>query len=263
MLWLSSPKVRLALIVNGLYFISLFTPTTPHSRPRLFAHAYENNGARVAPKKPQVFAALPPPSGPSKATTWVNNQHDQLDVYLTNDLTLVSRPRYRLLLSPTFTTRASNPEAPDTVLLRFVSFSDDPTPSGSNWVTITADGENMWYENVGIRYGGNVARQSDTEGNEGDGYEVVKTVGINMPYELFVETISARQVVVQFGPDRVELTVDQIEALRDMHRRLPQQLEDPAPSGNHPGRPYGGIDYNRRITPVSPTTRPPARRHQD
>ena len=30
--WLSSPKVRLALIVNGLYFISLFTPTERYAR---------------------------------------------------------------------------------------------------------------------------------------------------------------------------------------------------------------------------------------
>ena len=50
MSWLSSPKVRLALIVNGLYFISLFTPTTPYTRPRLFARARANREARPAPQ---------------------------------------------------------------------------------------------------------------------------------------------------------------------------------------------------------------------
>ena len=43
--------------------------------------------------------------------------------------------------------------------------------------------------------------------------------------------ISAKRVVVRLGPDRVELTADQIEALRDMHRCLPQP---PAPGDSDP-----------------------------
>jgi hypothetical protein len=220
--WFSSPKVRLAIIVNGLYFISLFTPTTQHSRPRLFSREYREYGnleVREVSKRQPVYASLPPPSGPSKAATWVNKDFNQLDVYLTNDLTLVNRSGYRLLLSPAFTTRANNPEAPDTVLLRFVSYSNTWTYSDTNWLTITADGRYMWREDLSSRYSKNPVPQSDTEG-EGGG--IVRTAGINLPYELFIETISARQVIIQFGPDRVELTAEQIEALRDMHRRLPQ-----------------------------------------
>jgi len=41
-----------------------------------------------------------------------------------------------------------------------------------------------------------------------------------IPYETFVEIISARRVVLSLGPDKVELTHDQIEAMRDMSRRV-------------------------------------------
>lgn len=244
MSWFSNPKVRLALIVNGLYFISLFTTTTqPHKRSRIFARdysEYELRDARAESKRPPIFAALPPPSGPSKATTWVNKEHDQLDVYLTNDLTLVRKPGYRLLLSPTFTTRASDPEAPDTVLLRFISYADKETPSDPGWLTITADGRNMWHENLSNEYSRNIVRRADTEEDKDNGGKLVNTAGINLPYNLFVETISARQVIVQFGPDRVELTAEQIEALRDMHRRLPQ----PPPPDEK-----GGITYDLKSAP--------------
>src|ERR1044072_4211322 len=68
MCWLSNPKVRLALIVNGLYFISLLPPATPHPRPRFFARGGERPDARVAPKTPPSHAPLAPPmSAPSKA----------------------------------------------------------------------------------------------------------------------------------------------------------------------------------------------------
>src|ERR1044071_3649191 len=119
---LSSPKVRLALIVNGLYFISLVMPTTPHSRPRFFARMRERADARVSTKTPPAYAPLAPPApATSKAAVNYVEGHDQLDVYLTNDLTLVRKPGHVLTLSPTFTTRMSAPGQPDSILLRFVS----------------------------------------------------------------------------------------------------------------------------------------------
>ncbi|MDT5269075.1 MAG: hypothetical protein QOH49_1261 [Acidobacteriota bacterium] len=225
MCWLSSPKVRLALIVNGLYFISLFTPTQRHDRPHLFAHMREPLPERAAPRRMPIFALLPPPSGPSQATTNVMKGFDQLDVYLTNDLTLVRRPGHRLLLSPTFTTRASNPQAPDTVLLRFVSYSDEQTFSDTSPFIISADGVSKVDATAGDWYSGSAARHSVAEGDDG---EVIETVGVELPYEIFFETISARKVIIQLGHDRVELTAEQIEALRDMHRRLPQPPQDSA-----------------------------------
>jgi hypothetical protein len=251
MSWLSSPKVRLALIVNGLYFISIFTPTTPHTRPRPFALASATRDARGASKRAPVFAPLPPPSGPSKATTWVNKEFDQLDVYLTNDLTLLKRPGHRLLFSPTFTTRASNPEAPETVLLRFVSYSDEQTFSNNTPLTISADGARV-DDTANDLYSGNAGLHSVGEGDDG---EVVETMGVTLPYEDFVEMVSARRVIIQLGPDRVVLTADQIEALRDMHRRLPQQPEDPPPPADKTRQP-SAVGVGPRIHLAPSNTQP-------
>ncbi|HEX7316050.1 MAG TPA: hypothetical protein VF297_19235 [Pyrinomonadaceae bacterium] len=226
--WLSNPKVRLALIVNGLYFISLLTPTTPQAPPRLFARAFENKDVSVTtPKSTVVFPRLPSPTGPSRAATWVNKSFDQLDVYLKDDLTLVKRPGYRLEFSPTFTTQASSPEAPPTVLLRFVSYSHKTTPPGEVLVRITADGRTLW--STYSRYGGSAASPSDAEADAGDGGEVVDSAAVNLPYEIFFATINARRATVQFDADVVELTPAQIEALRDMHRCLPQSPDGPPP----------------------------------
>ena len=204
----------MALIVNGLYFISLFTPAPPHTRPRLFSRAYDN---RAASKRAPAVATLAPPSPPSRATTYVAKQFDQLDVYLTNDLTLVSGPGHRLMLSPTFTTRASKPEPPDSVLLRFISYSDERTLSKTTPLVISADGEEMIDERSHLWYGGD----SDARA---DGGPVIEGVGVELPYEIFVEMSYAKEVIVQLGPDRVRLTAVQLDALRDMHRRLPQQV---------------------------------------
>lgn len=255
MQWLSNPKVRLALIVNGLYFISLFTPTQPHTRPRLFSRTFENTEARAWPKKAPVYATLPPASRPSKAATWVNSGLDQLDVYLDEDLTLVKRPGHRLLLSPTFTTKASNPEAPDTILLRFVSHSAVETFSDTSSLTIWANGEYIWDNEPGGRYGTNAVRHSATA----DDGEVTETLGVAMPYEVFAGVISARKVILQLGPDTVELTADQVEALRDMHRRIPQRVEATPPPATDYRRSYE-TGRGPRINPSAPTTQPPAKR---
>jgi hypothetical protein len=230
--WLSSPKVRLALIVNGLYFISLLTPPAAPTRSRLFPRGRGDYAARAASTKAPVFVPLAPPSAPSKATTAVSKEFDQLDVYLTNDLTLVAKPGHRLLLSPTFTTRASRPEPPDSVLLRFISYSDERTLSNTTPLTITADGEEMLDESSHLWYGGDAVPA-------GSGSQVVEGVGVELPYEVFIRIISARQVIVRLGPDGVELTADQVEALRDMPRRLPRQLEDQPPPAGRTGNTHG------------------------
>lgn len=236
MSWLANPKVRLALIVNGLYFISFFIPTTPHTRPRFFAREYDGSYESPKLRRAPVYATLPPPSGPSKAATWVSGEgNKQLDVYLTNDLTLVRKPGYRLMLSPTFTTNASVPEAPDTVLLRFVIYADKERLSGTRWLSITADDQQIWPEDLDNRDSDSVWLQSSA--NEAESGGTVGTAAIALPYESFVETISARQVIIQFGIDRVELTAEQIEALRDMHRRLPQ----PPPPDEKPEPPSRGL----------------------
>lgn len=239
MSWLSSPKVRLALIVNGLYFISILMPTTPHTRPRLFARPYETRDARGASKRTPVFVHLPPPSGPSKATTYANEESDHLDVYLTNDLILVRRPGHQLLFSPTFTTRVSNPAAPNTVLLRFISNSDEQMFSSTTPLMISADGVEKWddtEDNGSNLYRTNNGRHSITVDTDGG---VVETVGVELPYETFQEIISSRQIEIQLGRDKVKLTADQTDALRDMYRRLSQQPADPPPPADKTARPSG------------------------
>ena len=257
--WFSSPKVRLALIVNGLYFISLVTPAAaPHRRPRLFPPAQDQYDIPVGPppaaaekRKPYVLAPLPPPSAPVKATTYVAKQFDQLDVYLTNDLTLLSRPDHRLLLSPTFTTRASKPEPPDSILLRFVAYSSGQTLSNTTPLTITADGREMIDGRARFWYNGNAVTPPQ-------GVPFIEGLGVELPYELFLDIISARQVVIELGADRVELTANQIEALRDMHRQLPQQLEDPPLPAGEPGKTYGAV-AEPRVSQGYVFTQPPGR----
>jgi hypothetical protein len=226
--WLSNPKVRLALIVNGLYFISLLTPTTPQAPSRLFARTFEHSAPReIEWKSKLVFPRLPAPSGPSRAATWVNKSHDQLDVYLANDLTLVQRPGYRLQLSPNFTTKASSPEAPPTVLMRFVSYSDGPANLRASRVSITADGVALWDEGAGPGHSG--PQPPTTVKDDGTDGEVVESRGISLPYGIFFQIINSRQVVLKVGSDTFQLTAAQIEALRDMHRCLPQSPDSPPP----------------------------------
>ena len=230
--WLSSPKVRLALIVNGLYFISLFTPTTPYTRPRLFARAGERLDARASAKTPPAYAPLaPPPSAPPKADVNYFKDFDQLDVFLTSDLTLVRRPGHTLLLSPTYTTRMSAHEQPRSVLLRFVSFSKGQVYTDTTPLLISADGRYKWDDSAEMDAAYSVSRTNTGRHSvtKDAGGSVVETVGVELPYETFLEIISARRVVIELGPDTAELNADQVEALRDMHRRLPQP---PPPDGS-------------------------------
>jgi hypothetical protein len=46
-----------------------------------------------------------------------------------------------------------------------------------------------------------------------------ETFTTQIPYVTFVNIISARRVVLSLGPDKVELTNDQIQTLREMNRR--------------------------------------------
>lgn len=216
MRWFYNPKVRLALIVNGLYLISLFTPSPPYTRSR----GFERRAARWSSKSKPVYAPLPAATGPTKAATNYDQNADHLDVYLERDLTLVSRPGHILLLSPTFTAKVRNPEPPGSVILRFVAFSQTQFFDNNSPMVITADGVEVW------RYGTS-GTVDETPSNAkvlhsityNDNGQANETVGHEIPYEVFFEIISARRVTICLGPDCVELTADQLEALRDMHRR--------------------------------------------
>lgn len=227
---LSSPKVRLALIVNGLYFISLFTPTSRHGRPHLFTHEREMRAEHPAQfVLPPDYVPLPPPSAPRRATAFESG--GRIHVSLNDDLTLVKKPGRTLTLSPSFSARTQPQEEPGWVLLRFTLFSNQGTYPDDCLLAITADGAPVWPELArsdrrwpSTAWTRESVPHSSTKLPDGQVMETLaaESLSMELPYELFLKMISAKQVRIILGPDRVELTADQIEALRDMHRRLPQ-----------------------------------------
>ena len=232
MSWLSSPKVRLALIVNGLYFISLFTPTAQHGRPDFFARARATRAERSVPTVQADPAMFPPPSAQSRASASESGGH--LHVSLNDDLTLVDRPGHKLVLSPSFNASAYPPAEPKSVLLNFILYTnaDALTCPGSCPLAIKADAEVVWPERSAIDPGGHSyswKRESVPHSSDRleDGRVVesmaAESFSAEIPYGKFLDIISARRVVVRLGADWVELNTEQLEALRDMHRRLPRQ----------------------------------------
>ena len=233
--WLSKPKVKLALFVNALYLLTFFTPPSPpNTRRHLLAHTRRPPAVRHSPVGLPEYVPLPPPSAPSRAAAYESG--GMLHVSLSKDLTLVKRPGRELRLSPFFSAPAYPPNEPEFVRLSFILYTDKETCPGDCPLTITADGATMWplTEAADPRFnthGWRRERVPHTSSKLPDG-SVVETLATEsfhteMSYETFLDMLSAKRVIIKLGPDRVELTADQIEALRDMHRRLPQ----PPPTG--------------------------------
>lgn len=217
----------MALIVNGLYFISLVTPTTPHTRPRLFAHAREPWNKSAAPPAPQPeHVPLAPPITAYRAAA--DESGGLLHVSLTKDVTLVQRPGRKVLFSPSFSAPTRPAAEPDSVLLNFIIYAGEQTCPNECPLTITADGVTVWTsyshgDSPGWQQRGHVPHSS-AKSDDGSVVETLaaESLSTRMTYEAFIDMISAKRVIIRLGPDWVELTADQIEALRDMHRRLPQ-----------------------------------------
>lgn len=226
MKWLSNPKVRLALIVNGIYFVSFVTAPSPRdSRPHFFAQARESLAGRATRGRHQDF--LPPPPAPLDRTS-VYESGGRFHVSLTSDLTLVKRPGRTLVLTPSLSAPTHPHDEPFQAVLKFILYSgrEDNCPGGCSLVVI-ADGVAVWPEYArGESTGLRRERVPGTSSTLPDGRAVetmnAELLTTTMSYEQFTRTISAKRVNITLGPDRVELTAGQIEALRDMHRRLPQ-----------------------------------------
>lgn len=256
---LSNPKMRLALIVNGLYFISLVTPTAPHTRPRLFSHArnapYERD-ARVYTKTPPVEA---PRLAPSKAAVYETTSRGEFDVYLTDDLTLVGGLSHTLMLSPTFNVTVEDP-VPRSVLMRFISYSDEQHYDDAVPLVITADGQDVWDDTESARAGSlrpNSGRHSVTAGGGG---QFIESVGVEIPYDIFARVAFARRVVIRLGDDGVVLRPEQIEALRDMHVNRPWRRTDYTPPPRGDSKSPSDVSVAPVIIQASPATPPPGRR---
>ena len=212
--WLSNSKVRLALLVNGLYLISLIAPSSSSVGGRPYPHDYERTDFGRRP----VSITLPPSAGPTKATSYRNSRGDAT-IYLDKDLTLRQSRGRLLTLSPTFNTHGDDP--PRSVLLHFISHNTGPALTIGTELFITADGRRVWPaldadgRPVWKGWVEQPVPPSVTEHIHGG---VVENVGKSIPYEVFAEVVAAKGVVFNIGPYVVKLTDEQLEALRDMHR---------------------------------------------
>jgi hypothetical protein len=240
MQWLSSPRVRLGLVVNGLYFLSLFSPPPPPARAGLYARANERPAGRLRSSGAPAYAPLPPQSGPLKVETHHWPGSDRLDVYLTGELLLVRRRGHTLLLSPTLA-RPFNSEQTPPVLLHFSSFAHEQLYDRDSPFVVTADGVELWRH--GSRGPGDAtpphARALHTAALDGDG-QVVETLGHELPPDIFLQLTSARRVTFELGADNVELSPEQLNALRDMGRHLRRTTP------TEPGLDYVPYSYSKR-----------------
>lgn len=226
--WLFKPKVQLALLVNFAFvmftLVSSLAGPPPNERWRPAA-IYDPPPAVPYPPPPTVpYAPLPPPATPSSAA--VTELGGLINISLNNDLTLVKKADRTLLFSPSFITRPRPTEPPANVTLRFTIFSDKNACPGVCWLVINADGSHVWESAAKGTFSTDWThkRVPGSIMNLSDG-QVIETLTTEMfttqiPYATFLEIIGARRVVLSFGPDKVELTHDQIEAMRDMQRRI-------------------------------------------
>lgn len=229
--WLYNPKVKVGLFVNlAFVMFTLFSPLAG-------SPASGVGGCLATVDDPPPVPYAPPTMPGSAATT---ESDGLLNVFLTKDLILVKRPERSLVLSPSFTTRARTPEPPSAVTLRFTLFSDDEASCpGACMLVVNADGTRVWESAASGTFStgwtreeipGSAVKLADGRVDETLAAEVFTT---EIPYETFVKIVGARRVVLSLGPDKVELNRDQIEAMRDMHRRV-----SPPPAG---------IEYSRKV----------------
>jgi hypothetical protein len=221
--WLFKPKVQLGLFVNFIFV--MFTLVSSGASG---GNAYERRFTYVPPpppaNQPLPYIPLPPPAGPSKATSYLDESTGELNVYLENDMSLIRRPGFLLLLSPICTVQRGA-DAPRSVLLRFISYSETQDFTYDHSLTITADGVQAWPATSAD--GGNEFRRGSEDAvphsvTFGSGGRIAETVGKEIPYEVFARLVSAKRVTFELGPEQIRLTAGQLEALRDMHRRLAQ-----------------------------------------
>ncbi len=224
--WLFKPKVQLGLFVNFIFIMFTLVSSAAGGRTYDYRRATAEPLYRPNNGTPH-YVPLPPSKGPSKAASYLDKSSGELNVYLENDIELIRRPGFLLLLSPTLAV-SSTGEAPRSVLLRFVSFSGAQYFSYDHSLTITADDVQVWpayRSDGGQQWRGWVDESVPRSVTFGDDGRVVETVGKEIPYEVFVKIISAKLVSFQLGPEATDLTAGQLGALRDMHRRLSQPPE--------------------------------------
>lgn len=225
--WLFKPRVQVGLLVNLAFVI--FTLVSSHvgaPTPVRWHPTFIDDSSAAS------YAPLPPPSAPSRAVT--SESGGRLNVSLDNGLTLVRRPGYTLIFSPYMDAPNPPAEPPPLVTMRFITFSEDEDEDcpGACMLVINADGKRVLESATTGTFSSGWKRDkispvSATVRGQEVTTRPAETLTAQIPYDMFLEIISAKRVVMSLGPDKVELTHDQINALRDMHRRvIPQAAEE-------------------------------------
>lgn len=217
--WLFRPKVQLGLLVNFAFVMFTLVSSLTDVPPGV--------GGCLPYASPAIpYAPLPPPAEQSIVAAVESG--GRLNVFLNNDLTLVKKKGRTLVLSPSFNTSARPVEPPANVTLSFMIFSGSAKEACPDacMLVINADGSRVLERAASGTFskGWTHEKIPDSTMKLSDGQIVetldTETFTTQIPYSTFIEFISAKRVVLSFGPDKVELTHDQIEALRDMHRRV-------------------------------------------
>src|SRR5919112_2955430 len=198
--WFFRPRVQLGLFVNLVFVLFTLFSSADAGRPRVrvYTDAPEPAAAAVP------YAPLPPPAAPSRAN--VVESGGQINVLLSNDLTLVKKPGRTLILSPFFSagTRSSGP--PLTVTLSFIIFSEKETCPGACMLVINADGAHVWESAASGTFSTGWTREkvpaTTTTLVDGQLAQTLaaETLTTQIPYETFLNIINAKRVVLSLGP---------------------------------------------------------------
>jgi hypothetical protein len=230
--WLFKPKVQLGLFVNFVFvmFTLISSSSGGHAYER--AAAVPSNDFVTPPNTALPYIPLPPPSGPSKAVFFGDRNSGEYSVYLPNDMDIARRQGFVLQLSPIFIVH-NRGEEPRAVLLRFTSYSGAQYFAYDRTLVLKADGQQVWPDATWKNWNEETVPRSVALGSNG---RVVETVGKEIPYEVFAEVVKARRVSLSLGPEELELTPEQLGALRDMHRlaAAPQQEQQKQQSNKQP-----------------------------
>ncbi len=221
--WFFKPKVQLGLLVNYVFVMcTLFYPVFERANSAPPFITFESNSAPPIP-----YARFPPYADLRHAKSYKSD--GKIYVSLNDDLTLIKRPGLTLSLAPSFNARAEPLTDPSLVRLTFARVSNVQTCPGNCPLVISTDGVRVW-----PRAGRNDIRPPATSWTresvphssrvlpDGNVLETkaVETLSTDIPYDVFLEVVSAGHVTIKLGDDGVELSAEKLETLRDMQRQL-------------------------------------------
>lgn len=197
--WLKSPRLLAAVVFNVAYLCLSGV-----------------GGASDAPADDDAFGAsgslvqysLRAPEGATpRVASYYSPEVNQTSVYPAEDLILVGGAGRRLLLSPIISWTGERSSAPKSVHFRFYSFADVSQYDTARGLRVTADGEELWEAAAPI--------YSITFGHAD---RVVENLGAQVPFEVLARATAAETMKVAVGREEIELTAEQVNALRLMLR---------------------------------------------